>query len=327
MGSLEKDWIEKLRSGNRVALARAITLCESTLPEKQSQGFELLNLAYPYSGNSVRIGITGTPGAGKSTFIEAFGLYLISKGHKVAVLAVDPSSSISKGSILGDKTRMEKLSTQDNAFIRPSPSGNTLGGLSARSAESIILCEAAGYDVILIETVGVGQSETLVKDVSDLFLLIAQPGAGDELQGIKRGIMEMTDLVLVNKDDGTLAKNAALTYGQIKNSIGLFPPAHHGIPKEVLRVSALENRGMDIVYERIFAFIRLLKESGAMLRWRERNEEERFEMYSKELAWQWLKEQAEFKQAWMQKLDEIKNKNSYAFKAALSLFQNLKKKY
>src|SRR5690606_30998043 len=181
-----------------------------------------------------------------------------------------------KGSILGDKTRMERLSTHPNAFIRPSPSGETLGGLSARTAESIILCEAGGYDFILIETVGVGQSETLVKDVSDMFLLIAQPGAGDELQGIKRGIMEMSDLIIVNKDDGSLKKNAGLTYGQIKNSIGLFPPAEHGIPKDVMRVSALENRGMDAVYTKVEAFMTQLKESGAFARGREKNEEERF---------------------------------------------------
>ncbi len=318
-----KDWLDKLRNGDRVALARAITLCESTRPEKQEQGFELLNIAYPYSGNSVRIGITGTPGAGKSTFIEAFGLYLIEKGHKVAVLAVDPSSSISKGSILGDKTRMERLSTHPNAFIRPSPSGETLGGLSARTAESIILCEAAGYDIILIETVGVGQSETLVKDVSDMFLLIAQPGAGDELQGIKRGIMEMSDLIIVNKDDGSLKKNAGLTYGQIKNSIGLFPPAEHGIPKDVMRVSALENRGMDEAYLRVESFMAQLKESGAFARGREKNEEERFEIYSKEFAWKYLKSQPKFQELWTKHLEQIKNKNSYAYKAALSLFQKL----
>lgn len=322
---MDKDWLDKLRSGDRVALARAITLCESTLPAKQELGFELLNEAYPFTGNSIRIGITGTPGAGKSTFIESFGLYLLDQGHKVAVLAVDPSSSISKGSILGDKTRMERLSIQENAFIRPSPSGSTLGGLSARTAESILFCEAAGYDVILIETVGVGQSETLVKDVSDIFVMIAQPSAGDELQGIKRGIMEMTDLVVVNKDDGSLAKNAALTYGQIKSSIGLFPPAYHGIPKEVVRVSAIEHRGMDRVYDRIISFMASLKESGSLEYWRARNEEARFENYSKELSWNWLQSQDEFKKLWKEQLNQIKNKESYAYKAALSLFQKLKK--
>lgn len=318
----ESEWVEKIRSGDRVALSRAITLCESNNREKQEQGFAILNEAYSYSGNSIRIGISGTPGAGKSTFIESFGLYLIEKGHKVAVLAVDPSSSLSKGSILGDKTRMDKLSVHPQAFIRPSPSGNMLGGLSARTAESIILCETAGYDFILVETVGVGQSEVLVKDVSDVFILIAQPGAGDELQGIKRGIMEITDLILVNKDDGALASSAGLTYRQIKNAMGLFPPAFHGIPKSILRISALNHKGMDKVYDSVQAFIKKSKEGGFLDKWRNQSEETRFMSYSKDFAWEWIQKQKDFKNAVEQAMKQIKNKETYAYKAARAIFQN-----
>lgn len=317
-------WLDKIRSGDRAALAKAITLCENTLPHKQQQGFGLLDAAYPLSGNSVRVGITGTPGAGKSTFIEAYGLYLLSKGHRVAVLAVDPSSSISKGSILGDKTRMEKLSVHPNAFIRPSPSGNKLGGVSARTAEAMILCEAAGYDYILVETVGVGQSETLVKDLSDVFILVAQPGAGDELQGIKRGIMEMADLVLVNKNDGKLADPARITYSQLSSAVPLFPPAGHGIPKEVKKISSINHKGMEDVYTFVKDFFIQIRNSGYLARARAASEESRFENYTREAVWTALQQDPLFMQQYLAARQQVFSRQSYAYKAAGEVMKNLR---
>ncbi|MBL0912046.1 MAG: methylmalonyl Co-A mutase-associated GTPase MeaB [Bacteroidia bacterium] len=318
------SWLHKIRNGDRAALAQAITLCENTLPHKQEQGFQLLDAAYALSGESIRVGITGTPGAGKSTFIEAYGLYLVSRGHKVAVLAVDPSSSISKGSILGDKTRMERLSVHPDAFIRPSPSGNKLGGVSARTAEAIILCEAAGYDYILVETVGVGQSETLVKDLSDIFVLVAQPGAGDELQGIKRGIMEMADLVLVNKNDGSLAQSARLTYSQLSNAVHLFPPAPHGIPKEVKKISSINHKGMEDVYTFIGKFYTDIKNSGWLQKARAASEEARFESYTREAVWKQLQQDPLFKERYRRLQQQVLNKQSYAYKAAEEVMKNLR---
>lgn len=317
-------WLDKIRSGDRAALAKAITLCENTLPQKQQQGFELLDAAYPLSGNSIRVGITGTPGAGKSTFIEAYGLYLLSKGHRVAVLAVDPSSSISKGSILGDKTRMEKLSVHPNAFIRPSPSGNKLGGVSARTAEAMILCEAAGYDYILVETVGVGQSETLVKDLSDVFILVAQPGAGDELQGIKRGIMEMADLVLVNKNDGKLADPARITYSQLSSAVPLFPPAGHGIPKEVKKISSVNHKGMEEVYTFVKDFFTQIRNSGYLARARAASEESRFENYTREAVWTALQQDPLFMKQYLAARQQVFSRQLYAYKAAGEVMKNLR---
>ena len=214
---------EQILKGNRTALGQGITLLESTLPEHEKEAQELLATCLPYSGKSIRVGVTGVPGVGKSTFIEVFGKLLTSQGKKVAVLAIDPTSEQTQGSILGDKSRMHELAANKNAFIRPSPSSGTLGGVANKTRESIILCEAAGYDVILIETVGVGQSETTVSNLADFFLLLMLAGAGDELQGIKRGIMELADGLIINKADGdniTNAKNAALAY---KRSLHLFP--------------------------------------------------------------------------------------------------------
>ena len=214
-----------IQNGKRAALSRALTMVESKLPQHRALAEILVKKALPLSGNSIRIGITGVPGVGKSTFIETFGEYLTSLGKKVAVLAVDPSSTKSKGSILGDKTRMNKLSLNANAFIRPSPSAGSLGGVAAKTRESILLCEAAGFDVIIIETVGVGQSETTVKSMVDFFILLMLAGAGDELQGIKRGIMEMADLLLINKADGeNTLQNARRAVGEYKRALHLFPP-------------------------------------------------------------------------------------------------------
>ncbi|NVO04079.1 MAG: methylmalonyl Co-A mutase-associated GTPase MeaB [Bacteroidetes bacterium] len=239
------DYSKGILQGNLTVLSRAITLIESSLPSHFDIAQAVIEKCLPFSGKSIRIGITGVPGVGKSTFIEALGKILTNKGHKVAVLAIDPSSQISRGSILGDKTRMEELSNDPNAFIRPSPNAGSLGGVARKTKESIILCEAAGFDVIFIETVGVGQSETAVNAMVDFFLLLMLAGAGDELQGIKRGIMEMADAIIINKADGDniqKAKNAKMDYS---NALHLFPPKTSGwIPKTEI-CSALSKKGIE----------------------------------------------------------------------------------
>ncbi len=218
------DYVEGILKGNVSVLGRAVTLVESTAEAHQAIAQEVIEKCLPYSGNSRRIGITGVPGAGKSTSIDVFGLHVLRQGHKLAVLAIDPSSERTHGSILGDKTRMEKLSTQPEAFIRPSPSAGSLGGVARKTRETIVLCEAAGYDRIFVETVGVGQSETAVHSMVDFFLLIQLAGTGDELQGIKRGIMEMADGIAINKCDGDNVDRAKLAAAQLRNALHLFPP-------------------------------------------------------------------------------------------------------
>ena len=218
------DYVEGIRKGDVSVLGRAVTLVESTAEHHQAVAQEVIEKCLPYSGNSRRIGITGVPGAGKSTSIDVFGLHVLSKGGKLAVLAIDPSSERSRGSILGDKTRMEKLSLEKDAFIRPSPSAGSLGGVARKTRETIVLCEAAGYDNIFVETVGVGQSETAVHSMVDFFLLIQLAGTGDELQGIKRGIMEMADGIVINKCDGDNVERAKLAASQFRNALFLFPP-------------------------------------------------------------------------------------------------------
>lgn len=257
-----KEFAEGILKRDIAVLSRAITLAESSKDEHRQTAQQLIEHLLPYTGNSVRVGITGVPGVGKSTFIESFGQCLLQKGHRVAVLAVDPSSTLSKGSILGDKTRMEKLSVSANAFIRPSPSGGNLGGVTPRTRESILLCEAAGFDHILIETVGVGQSETEVSNLCDFFLLLMLAGAGDELQGIKRGIMEMADGLAINKADGNnidKAKNARAEYAR---AIHLFPPTESGWIPEVKTCSALNSEGIDEVFEMIQKFTTHTKAKG-----------------------------------------------------------------
>jgi LAO/AO transport system kinase len=241
----------RLQQRDISALSQAITLVESQHPGQKAKGADLLRRALPLSGNSIRIGITGIPGAGKSTFIEALGNVFLQHGHKLAVLAVDPSSQLSKGSILGDKTRMETLSGHPDVFIRPSPSGGTLGGVARTTRETVILCEAAGYDIIFIETVGVGQSEIAVHSMADLFLLVAIPGAGDELQGIKRGIMEMADLILINKSEGDNLAKAKAAARHLENALHLFPAHKYGHTVEVLQCSALQQTGIREAYEKI----------------------------------------------------------------------------
>ena len=257
-----QEIIQGILEGNRTLLSRAITLIESTLPEHQTKAREIVEQCLPYSGKSKRIGITGVPGVGKSTFIETFGKLVTSKGHKLAVLAIDPSSERSKGSILGDKTRMEELAVDPHAFIRPSPSSGTLGGVARHTRESIILCEAAGFDVIFIETVGVGQSETAVHSMVDMFLLLMLAGAGDELQGIKRGIMEMADIIAINKADGNNVKKAELAALEYKQAIQLFPPSGSGWAPRVQTCSAITDSGIIELWECVEEYFTLIMENA-----------------------------------------------------------------
>lgn len=246
-----KDLADGILKGDRTLLSKSITLIESSLKEHQQQAQEIITKCLPHSGNSVRIGITGVPGVGKSTFIESFGKYLTKQGHKVAVLAIDPSSERTKGSILGDKTRMESLSTDKNAFIRPSPSAGSLGGVARKTRETVFLCEAAGFDVIIIETVGVGQSETAVHSMVDFFLLLMLAGAGDELQGIKRGIMEMADLIAITKADGTNINKAQLARAEYANAIHFFPQTESGWNPDVVTCSSVSNLGIANIWDKI----------------------------------------------------------------------------
>jgi LAO/AO transport system kinase len=253
----------RILAGDRRALARAITLIESTRSDHRRTAEALIEALLPRSGKSLRIGISGPPGVGKSTFIEAFGQYAIGQGKRLAVLAVDPSSRLSGGSILGDKTRMEALSRAEEAFIRPSPAGLTLGGVARRTREALLVCEAAGFDLIIVETVGVGQSETAVAEMVDLFLLLLLPGGGDDLQGIKRGIMELADLIVINKADSDLKAAAERSAADVANALGLMQPRHPGWRPEVLRCSALRNEGIAEVWARTRAFAAALQKSGA----------------------------------------------------------------
>ncbi len=255
-------YVEGILSGNNAILSEAITLIESNLPEHTAIAQEIIAKCLPHSGKSVRIGITGIPGAGKSTFIETFGLHLTRSGKKLAVLAIDPSSQNSGGSILGDKTRMQKLGADSNAFIRPSPSAGTPGGVASRTRESILLCEAAGFDTVIVETVGVGQSETAVRSMVDFFLLLMLAGTGDELQGIKRGIMEMADVVAINKADGDNTAKAELAKHSLQNALNLFPVIRPGWHPRVLACSALEDRGIDDIIGAIGDFVKVTKKNG-----------------------------------------------------------------
>ncbi len=248
------EYFHGIRSGNRIILSQAITLIESFLPEHSQLAQKVIEKCLPYSGNSIRIGITGVPGVGKSSFIEVLGTMLTSMNHKIAVLAIDPSSEKSKGSILGDKTRMEDLSSNQNAFIRPSPSAGTLGGVARKTRETILLCEAAGFDIIFIETVGVGQSEIAVHSMSDFFLLLMLAGAGDELQGIKRGIMEMADLIAITKADGNNLAKAEIAKSNYTNALHLFPATESGWIPKVLTCSSLKNTGIEKIWNTIIEY-------------------------------------------------------------------------
>ena len=255
---------DQIIRGDRRALAKAITLVESTRSDHRQQTAALLETLMPHTGKSIRVGISGAPGVGKSTFIEALGTYLIELGHSVAVLAVDPSSAVTGGSILGDKTRMETLAFAEKAFVRPSHAGSTLGGVTRRSRESILLCEASGFDVILVETVGVGQSETAVADMTDMFLLLLLPSGGDELQGIKRGIMELADLIVVNKSDGeqiTLANRTMLDY---RSAVHFLTSRFDGWQTPVMACSSVNNQGVTEVWAEVDRFKATISEDGRL---------------------------------------------------------------
>ena len=265
-----EEYVEGVKKGDRMILAKAITLIESNAPKDFDKAQRVLQALLPRTGHSLCIGITGVPGAGKSTFIEAFGQLLCQQGYKVAVLAVDPTSSITGGSILGDKTRMQKLSREPNCFIRPSPSGGTLGGVARKSRETMMLCEAAGCDVILVETVGVGQSETTVRSMVDFFMLVVLTGAGDDLQGIKKGIMELADAIVVNKADGDNLERAKVTQGEYERMVEFIRPATEGWKTHAYRCSALQKTGLLELWAVMREFEKVTKKSGAFENRRQR---------------------------------------------------------
>lgn len=269
------EYVEGVRAGDRAVLGRAITLVESNRPADQAVAQELLVALMPHTGSSHRIGITGVPGVGKSTFIEALGTNLTAMGKKVAVLAVDPSSGRTGGSILGDKTRMNKLSRDPGAFVRPSPSSGSLGGVSRKTRETMLVCEAAGYDVLLIETVGVGQSETLVAEMVDFFLVLMLGNAGDELQGIKRGIMELADMIAINKADGDNIKNARLAKRDYSSALRLMRAGHPDWQPPVIMTSALENTGLDVLWKKLDEH-RVIFEANGELQSRRRHQMHRW---------------------------------------------------
>ncbi len=263
--------LEEILQGKRRAMAKAITLLESTHPESFEQGQDLLESLLPHAGKSLRIGITGVPGVGKSTFIESFGLFLIEQGHRVAVLAVDPSSPLTAGSIMGDKTRMNELALQQDAFIRPSPSSGILGGVARKTRETVLICEAAGYDIVIVETVGVGQSETLVASMVDFFLLLMLPNAGDELQGIKKGILELADLVVINKSDGEQESMAKTAQTEYRRALHFLSSTKTSWTPQILRCSALEKKGMDTVWKSAKNYRKALLDSGE---WEEQRQDQ-----------------------------------------------------
>lgn len=271
------DFVEGILKGNITILSQAVTLVESLKPEHQAVAQEVIEKCLPHAGRSVRIGISGVPGAGKSTSIDVFGLHVLEKGGKLAVLAIDPSSERSKGSILGDKTRMEQLSVHPDSFIRPSPSAGSLGGVARKTRETIILCEAAGFDKIFVETVGVGQSETAVHSMVDFFLLIQLAGTGDELQGIKRGIMEMADGIVINKADGNNIEKAQLAATHFRNALHLFPAAESGWMPRVLTYSGFYNLGVKEIWDMVDEYVAFVKANGYFDH--RRNEQSKYWMY------------------------------------------------
>ncbi len=317
--------VKHILDGDRSYLSRAITLVESTNAAHQKKASAIIQACLPHANKSVRIGITGVPGVGKSTFIEALGSFLTKTGKKVAVLTIDPSSSVNKGSILGDKTRMEVLVNDENAFIRPSPSGDSLGGVARKTRETIILCEAAGYDTILVETVGVGQSETAVHSMVDFFLLLKLAGAGDELQGIKRGIIEMADAIVINKADGDMIKAAKLAKSEFTRALHLYPLKMSQWQPKVSICSALNNDGIDQVWQLIEEYLELTKTSGYF----KSNRAEQNKFWLTETIHQQLKDQfysnKAVKKQLAKQLEDIEQGKTSPFEAAQLLLDLVKK--
>lgn len=297
-------------AGDRQALAKAITLLESSRDDHREKAETLIQQLAPHSGRSIRIGLTGSPGVGKSTLIDTLGSHVISLGHKVAVLAIDPSSSINGGSILGDKTRMPALAINPNAFIRPSPAGASLGGVAQRTAEAIIVCEAAGYDVIIVETVGVGQSETRVSEMTDMFLLMLLPGAGDELQAIKRGIMELADIVVVNKADGDMQARARLSAADVRQALGLLTPRFSDWSVAVLLSSCLnKGAGVDIIWQNVLELNRLIEKNGEKMNNRSVQSETRMVAEIRHLIFMELLSKDEHQEEFSAMCEQVKSGN------------------
>lgn len=318
------DIVSGVLSGNRRHLAKAITLIESKTEDNFKQSLKILDKLVPHSGNSLRIGITGVPGVGKSTFIESFGLHLINKGYKVAVLAIDPSSKISGGSILGDKTRMEELSRSENSFIRPSPSGDTLGGVARKTRESMIACEAAGYDIVLVETVGVGQSETEVSEMVDIFILLLLPNSGDELQGIKRGVMELADIILINKSDGDNFPKAQLAKSQVETALMMLSQREDGWEIPVVLGSALNRGGFEELDEKIEKFLEIRKGNSFF----EENRKNQYNSWMWSMVFDYIKSKIYNNKDMKEKIhnlqSEIVNNTKSPFSAAEELINSLK---
>lgn len=317
--------LEAIRNGDRAKLGSAITLLESNLESDRILARELLALALPYSGNSVRLGITGVPGVGKSTFIESLGMNLVQTGKKLAVLAIDPSSQKSRGSILGDKTRMEQLSASLHAFIRPSPASDALGGVARKTREAIILCEAAGYDVIFVETVGVGQSEIAVHSMVDCFLLLMLAGAGDELQGIKRGIMEMADLISITKADGANVAASEKARRSLANAIHLFPPTEWGWIPKVLTCSAYEGKGIREIWAEVEQFIDHMKLKNGFEARRQKQDLAWFQATVKDDLWERFIREPEIAAEYSKLEQQVLDKKMTPFAAASMLWDARRK--
>ena len=320
-----EEMVDGIFSGNKAMLAKAITLLESTNPAHYEKANGVIEKCLAKPNASIRLGITGVPGVGKSSFIETLGSTLTNLGKKVAVLAVDPTSSLSKGSILGDKTRMQELSKDPNAFIRPSPSGTSLGGVAQKTRESIILCEAAGYDVILVETVGVGQSEIAVHSMVDFFLLLKLSGAGDELQGIKRGIMEMADAIAINKADGSNLEKAKLAVTEFSRALHLYPPKANGWIPKVLKCSATENTGIHEIWEVVETFVQQNKKNGFFEENRKNQNKNWFMQTVDDKIKQFFHQKASFKSEQEKLLKAIEDNKMSPFYAAKVLLDKITK--
>ncbi|MCF8110687.1 MAG: methylmalonyl Co-A mutase-associated GTPase MeaB [Desulfobacteraceae bacterium] len=320
-------YIEGVRAGDRKAVSKTITLIESALQDHQSLTHEVLDALLPYTGNSIRLGITGVPGVGKSTFIESLGIRLIEKGHRVAILAVDPSSVRSGGSIMGDKTRMEKLAANKSAFIRPSPSGGTPGGVARKTRETIFVLEAAGYDVVMVETMGVGQSEFAVASMVDFFLVLLLAGAGDELQGIKRGIIELADAVAVNKADGNNVEMAEKARKDYENALHLMGAGSELWRPPVLTCSALETSGIDEIWDAVLKHRRKMEDSGELARKRKEQARQWFEFLVEEGLKDWFYGLSEIKRLIPELEQRLEKGETTAMAAARRLLRLVTDKY